>query len=669
MDMYCGLRPTMLLQRLLKVTLGLIICLGFGMCSHAQTNISGVINIYTSISSVNPGANTVTVGSTAGFAVGDTVLLIQMKGATMDLTNTATFGNITAANNAGKYEFAIICNIAGNIVTFDQQLINTYSATGAAQMISVPNYTDANVNATLNATDWNGSTGGVVVVWVSGTLSLGANIDVTTNGFRGGGPQQIVYSCACFGGPVNSAYFYPAASSQQGSFKGEGIAALTLNYESGKGKQVNGGGGGNDHNAGGGGGSNYGAGGIGSRTQACAGGGCTGQHAGIGGLTLNTYYTGAENRIFLGGGGGAGNFADNSAQPACAGANTCPTGGEGAGIVIIHAGTMDGNGFSILANGQSVTSVGQGNGLGGGGGGGAILLDVAAFTSDALTLNVAGGNGGNHSWFSTGTNCKGPGGGGGGGAIWHSGASLPGTVFTNVAGGTRGAQTGAGCVAGGGDNAVAGSAGSTVASLAVPFSATDYVSCNLGPLPVNFLSFTGYQKQNAVELTWSTASESGAAYYEVQRSINGSSFEVLGIIEANGTTQHLSEYSFTDVVPFRGAQYYRLHQVDENGGGLFTNVIEITFNPGSKLIGNVYPNPAKEGQSLFVNILGSEIGEIRYELTDAFGKVILTASPDLSANGSRFEILLPAIPSGVYFLRVSSGSLSEVSRVFVASHD
>ena len=54
----------------------------------SQTIINGIINTYTKVTSIDA-ANIVTVQDAAGFKAGDTVLLIQMKGATIftDATN------------------------------------------------------------------------------------------------------------------------------------------------------------------------------------------------------------------------------------------------------------------------------------------------------------------------------------------------------------------------------------------------------------------------------------------------------------------------------------------------------------------------------------------------------------------------------------------------------
>lgn len=143
-----------------RLTLLLLSALFSAGCLLGQ--ISGVINIYTPVTQFD--CNSVKVASTAGFAPDDRVLIIQMKGASIDASNSPGFGNITNYGNCGKYEFATISNISGNTIMLQFDLLNTYTVSGAVQLIRVPQYTNVTVTNTLTAQPWNGSTGGVLVL-------------------------------------------------------------------------------------------------------------------------------------------------------------------------------------------------------------------------------------------------------------------------------------------------------------------------------------------------------------------------------------------------------------------------------------------------------------------------------------------------------------------------
>ena len=426
-----------------------------------QAQISGVVNQYTEVLSVDPVTNSVEVANPAMFATSDRVMLIQMKGAQMDESNAATFGDISNLNNAGSFEMATVCDVVGNDVLFSYEIENSYNPSSASnprlQLVKVYSATDETVNATLTAPPWNGSTGGVLVLELSGTLTLNADIDLSGRGFRGAEAFSSTYGCS-FAVSSNAFFYDFAGGVTRGAEKGEGISNFITNKEYGKGKQVSGGGGGNDHNAGGGGGANYGAGGNGgSRTTGLFS--CKGDHPGLGGAALSGQgYSVANPRIFFGGGGGAGHDNNGDSDDA----------GDGGGIVIIIADQIEGNGNAILANGTDALVTG-GDGAAGGGAGGSLLLSVNGYGSTALNLEARGGNGAN-----TTINCEGPGGGGGGGAIWVS-TALGGMVTTDVVGGNNGTATS--CAATNG--ATSGGNGAILTSLTIPEEVVNTSSCVL----------------------------------------------------------------------------------------------------------------------------------------------------------------------------------------------
>ncbi|MBP9221112.1 MAG: T9SS type A sorting domain-containing protein [Chitinophagales bacterium] len=418
-----------------------------------QTSISGVININTAVDSINYCSNTIYVESSTGYSVGDRVLIIQMKGATVNLTNTASFGNITSYNESGNYEFGTIANVSGTAIHLENTLLRTYNPSGLVQLVRVPVYASASVDGTLSCAPWNGATGGVLV-FETNSLVLNANIDVSNMGFKGGDAGNFPESCPT--GLGSSLYFSDTLSGKGGE-KGESIVVLTNAYLACRGKAANGGGGGNDHNAGAAGGSNGAAGGLGGENDESAFS-CPGS-PGFAGVLLDQ--TMATDKIFLGGGGGAGHGNNNNGTD----------GGNGGGIVIIHANSIDGNNFSIISNGELVPDLAWGDGAGGGGAGGSILID--ANTVIETSLIAKGGKGGD----AGAPQCTGPGGGGSGGVIKHSGAAIWPGVSTDLTGGIYGTLTtiGSPCL-GENNGATTGGTGVIISSLQYAESITPHVS-------------------------------------------------------------------------------------------------------------------------------------------------------------------------------------------------
>jgi gliding motility-associated-like protein len=390
-------------------TLLLFFILSLSASLSAQTtDISGIINVYSAVTSIK--CNDLTVSNPTGFKSGDKVLIIQMKGGKINLTNSASFGTITNYNNAGNYEFAYIDVINGQTISLTQSLTGQYTLTDFVQIVNVPRYKNAIVSSKLTAAAWNGSSGGILALEIENNLTLNAPIEVSGLGFRGGTTSANYYN-----GCTSIDYFY-ASNQGAGAGKGESITNSDANFVNGRGAIANGGGGGNHVNAGGGGGSNSGTGGKGGNEWD----GCSmSALGGEGGYSLN--YSNALNKIFLGGGGGGGHQNNSEGTP----------GTSGGGIIFISADSIKGNNFLIKSDGLDNGKIAGIDGSGGAGSGGTVLLNVKGFSH--LSVSAKGGIGGSYNGAST---CHGPGGGGGGGTIWFS------TLLTNTITDVRGGQAG-----------------------------------------------------------------------------------------------------------------------------------------------------------------------------------------------------------------------------------
>ncbi len=401
----------------------------------AQTQLSGIINHYAKVTAIDPCAATLTVQDAANFEPGMKVWIIQMQGATINISNSNSYGTINNLNNAGKFEKALIRSVSGNQIILENTILNEYDINGAVQLVSFPSFSKAIISETLTAKAWDGNSGGVLALEVTDTLFVNASIEVTGKGFRGG-KASIAASNNCNALTTANAYFYDLGN-WRGAAKGEGVASISIGLESGRGPQANGGGGGNDHNSGGGGGAHITAGGRGGDNEEPNLLGCDGQFPGLGGRAILQ----TAGRIFLGGGGGAGHENNDVGTD----------GGNGGGIVLLFAKTLVGNNQQINANGQTAATA-AGDGAGGGGAGGTILLDIQSLTG-GLLVNAKGGSGG--SINNSGENrCHGPGGGGSGGRIFFNpdlqisfdlsrGEAGIGTNSSSCGNGTNGAQAGA----------------------------------------------------------------------------------------------------------------------------------------------------------------------------------------------------------------------------------
>jgi uncharacterized repeat protein (TIGR01451 family) len=446
----------------------------------AGGTLTNVINTYfPGNGSVAAGATSIPVGASRGaggtIAAGSLLLIIQMQDASINTSNSVAYGNgstgagFTTINNAGNYEWVTATGpVAGGNVPisgagtggglvfgYTNAVANATKGISTFQVVLVPQYTSATLGAAVQASPWNGRTGGILALDIAGQLNLGgATVNLDGVGFRGGAGMQLNGNNAGantdfqFPGPAN---YTGVAEAGVDAPKGEGVAGTskfvesngtflrTINgvgYPSGSagtdgsmahGAPGNAGGGGtdadpvnNDQNAGGGGGGNGGSGGFGGdswNTNLSTGG--------EGGAT----FPATIDRVAMGGGGGGGTRNNSD------GDNLASSGAAGGGIIFIRADTFSGT-ATLTANGASAYN-GTANDAGGGGGAGGTIVMLAANGGESgLTLQANGGGGGN-AWQSQAyalTQRHGPGGGGGGGVVFVSGAA----ASITVAGGASG---------------------------------------------------------------------------------------------------------------------------------------------------------------------------------------------------------------------------------------
>lgn len=130
------------------------------------------------------GTKVVTVRSTTGFSVGDICLVVQ--------TQTG-FGNDFAS--AGLHEQLVIASVDSSTqITFKTNSTRTYASDSdgnkqdntKAQLVKVVQYADVDLStAGLTCDAWDGYSGGILAMMVSGSITGSNGISLTEKGFRG----------------------------------------------------------------------------------------------------------------------------------------------------------------------------------------------------------------------------------------------------------------------------------------------------------------------------------------------------------------------------------------------------------------------------------------------------------------------------------------------------
>ncbi len=610
----------------LRLWIVLIFSISTTFSFSQTTNISGIVNSYHRVIAVS--AIAAKLDNVSGLAYGNTVLVIQIKGASITTTNTASFGDTISLSSAGNYEVAAICSVSNDTVYFFNELKNTYDVNYKVQLVKFGEYYSANVTDTVKAQSWNSATGkgGVLAIKVEQDLTLNAPLFADSTGYKGGTFYMHSGTCSFFG-PVGTGYAYDATSggSSNGAYKGEGVADVASNLDGARGAPANGGGGGNNHNNGGGGGANLTAGGNGGGNFSTGPSGCNTTLQGRGGKALGTWN---NIKIFLGGGGGAGH-ANSTIQTYA--------GGNGGGIIIVIANNVYGNGHKISANGQNGRSTSY-DGASGGGAGGTIIMNVTNSYSGALSIQAVGGNGGNEDDDNSSGRCYGAGGGGSGGVIYFNG-SIPAVTRYDSAG-TGGINIDPNsCNAA--VSAVNGSDGLTISNYSYQTSVIPSAGCTVA-LPIRIIYFNAIlTADKKVKLEWDIANPEEVFSFTIEKINRFNNWAEIVTIDPSANIHH---YETFDSNPEPGENIYRLRVNGKNNSNVYSVQKRVVLKTANRF--SVYPNPARNK----ITINGTFYSGTVIRLTDISGREIKRIITNSSL--SSFELSLPSLSPGIYLLHV-----------------
>jgi hypothetical protein len=506
-------------------------------------------NAYASVVNI-PNNTTLEVDNASGFQNCDLVMIVQMKGADVNLTPGPNYGRVTNMNLAGRYEINRIRNINCNQLTLENPMSLAFNRNDIVQVIRIP-YDPAIPDVTLNgayaALPFDGRKGGIMVVYAPGTLTLNnATLNVRGRGYRGGDAIGNAWGCGSV--PIPPPYNLAGPNQGPAAPKGESFTRVPAGHELARGAIGHAGGGGLNVDAGGGGGSHAGAGGAGGGDWISCNPRNDANGGGIAGYTTALDPT----RLLGGGGGGGGHAGDNVAGGG--------DGGSGGGVVLLVANTITLVGANTIdARGADAPNVnGQWAG-GGGGAGGMVYLSANAFGgTGTLTVNTSGGRGGNAYW----PNQLGPGGGGGGGRLLINTAALPPAITHISNGGSAGEWCPGGCS--GPYYNTPGSAGQTATGQ--PTLTITPPTCT--PLSQTAITLYGVSMGREHRLHWtSTTPPAQIQAIEVEAASQGTAFQVIATLPAS-----LREYTWQ---PPTSRLLYRIRETHQDNSILYSNVVEI----------------------------------------------------------------------------------------------
>ncbi|MFS8083448.1 MAG: T9SS type A sorting domain-containing protein [Ginsengibacter sp.] len=171
---------------------------------------------------------------------------------------------------------------------------------------------------------------------------------------------------------------------------------------------------------------------------------------------------------------------------------------------------------------------------------------------------------------------------------------------------------------------------------------------NAGALPVTYLNFDGILQNGNALLSWSTANEINNKGFEVQKSMDGQTFNDIGFVAGHGNSSQLHNYNYTDVKVLSGSNYYRLKQIDMDGRITYSSIIKLDYTKfGWAVLGNPSSNNS------WVQVQMDKSANIIVQVVGMNGSVIQnTNEGKIEAGTYSIPLHLNNVSSGIYVLRL-----------------
>jgi len=178
---------------------------------------------------------------------------------------------------------------------------------------------------------------------------------------------------------------------------------------------------------------------------------------------------------------------------------------------------------------------------------------------------------------------------------------------------------------------------------------------SLAAVPVEFGKFYLERSGKAdVIVNWETASELNNAYFEIERSIDGSNFEKVNqVASKNANSQSLQAYAVIDANLAPALYYYRIKQVDFDGKYAYSAIRTINLTTENALnINSIYPNPFTNELNVNLNLAAPSSVEV--VVSDINGRTVSTNTVNAKEGINTVKVNTTELVNGVYFVTIKA---------------
>jgi len=174
----------------------------------------------------------------------------------------------------------------------------------------------------------------------------------------------------------------------------------------------------------------------------------------------------------------------------------------------------------------------------------------------------------------------------------------------------------------------------------------------LQTVPVKFTSITAENvSKNINKIKWKVENEINIIRYDIEKSIDGRLFALIGNIAASFNNGQSGAYQFEDSLRSSGVVFYRVKSIDLDGSKSYSNIVRLS-DLGNKNKLYVSPNPVIS-KIINLNFENQPKGKYVVSIVDAKGQQIKSIQYTLTETDKILKIPAKEIlHTGAYFLKI-----------------
>lgn len=181
-----------------------------------------------------------------------------------------------------------------------------------------------------------------------------------------------------------------------------------------------------------------------------------------------------------------------------------------------------------------------------------------------------------------------------------------------------------------------------------------YLMNGITPLNITLNDISAENQGKLNKIKWSTDKEEQGDYFELERSKDAKTFELLSKINGSGKSNN---YDYMDVTPFNGINYYRLKLQHANGTYTYSKVVEAKVTSSGDFAMTLYPNPTQN--TVHIQLNKAYQTQAQLCITDLSGRTLET----IEIQNQDFDIDLSRYATGVYLIKYKDDQRTETIKI------